>query len=99
MQEQGKRLLLAVALGLGVVLLWNAVVHKDEPPPAQQSKTTGSGGGTAAGPAAGPSPAMGWLSPIGPPEAPGGEASKPSAGQDITLPYEHFVATFSSSCG
>ena len=32
-QEQGKRLLVAVALGLGVILLWNQFVHKDEPPP------------------------------------------------------------------
>jgi len=31
MQEQGKRLLLAFALGIGVLLLWNVVFHKDEP--------------------------------------------------------------------
>ncbi|HEY6175715.1 MAG TPA: membrane protein insertase YidC [Kofleriaceae bacterium] len=104
MQEQGKRLLLAVALGLGVILLWNAVVHKDEPaPPAQHAQTTGSG--SAAGSALAPSPAMGWLTQVGAPEPAGGdaakpgEAAKPAEGTDITLPYDHFVATFSSSCG
>jgi YidC/Oxa1 family membrane protein insertase len=32
MQDQGKRLLLAVALALGVILIWNMFVRKDEPP-------------------------------------------------------------------
>ena len=38
MQDQGKRLLITVALALGVMLVWNSVFHKDEPPPP----TTGS---------------------------------------------------------
>jgi YidC/Oxa1 family membrane protein insertase len=99
MQEQGKRLLLAVALGLGVILLWNTVIHKDEPTPPPAQHGSGSGTGSA-GSAPAPSAAMGWLSPIGPAEGAGGAAAKPgSAGSDITLPYQHFVATFSSSCG
>jgi hypothetical protein len=32
MQDQGKRLLVAVALALGVLLVWNMFAHKDEPP-------------------------------------------------------------------
>ena len=37
MQDQGKRLLLAVALALGVLFLWNTLTQKDEPPKDQAS--------------------------------------------------------------
>ena len=46
MQDQGKRLLLAVSLALGVMLVWQLVFpskSEDKPPPA----TTGSGSGAA----------------------------------------------------
>jgi hypothetical protein len=33
MQDQGKRLLLAVALALGVMFAWNALTGKKEEPP------------------------------------------------------------------
>jgi YidC/Oxa1 family membrane protein insertase len=60
MQDQGKRLLLAVALALGVMLLWQQFAHKDEPPPdaakpgqtAPKPATPQVGGGTATTPAA-----------------------------------------------
>jgi len=93
MQDQGKRLLLAVALALGVILVWNQFGHKEEPPPAKDgSAQTGSaksetpsvgiaGGGSAAVastlPDAGPRP----------PEVP------------IELKFPNVVATFSSYCG
>ena len=100
MQEQGKRLLVAVALGLGVILLWNQFVHKDEPPPAAQHGSSSGSAAGSAGSAPAPSAAMGWLSPIGPAEGAGGAPAKPGAeGSDITLPFQHFIATFSNSCG
>jgi hypothetical protein len=35
MQDQGKRLLLTVALAFGVLFLWNTLNYKEEPPPDQ----------------------------------------------------------------
>jgi hypothetical protein len=51
MQDQGKRLLLAVALALGVFLVWSLFAKQDEPvKPAQTaSHTTGSGSAPAPG--------------------------------------------------
>src|SRR5262245_25928314 len=97
MQEQGKRLLLAVALGLGVILLWNVLFHKEEPPPAQHTESQGSG---SAKPGT-PSPASVTVPPIGAPEVPGAEspAPAPDAAQDIALTFPNFVATFSGRCG
>jgi hypothetical protein len=37
MQDQGKRLLIAVALALGVLFAWNAIFHKEEPPPPDKA--------------------------------------------------------------
>jgi YidC/Oxa1 family membrane protein insertase len=98
MQEQGKRLLLAFALGIGVLLLWNVVFHKDEP---AQKASQGSNSSTGSGSNKAVLPAGSSLSvpSIGPVEAPGATPSAPVAAQDIALTFDHFVATFSSSCG
>ena len=73
MQEQGKRLMLTVALALGVILVWNWVFHKEEPPP---SPTSGSASGSASGsssPSSSPSsPAsLANLTHVGPADAAG----------------------------
>ncbi|HEX8110320.1 MAG TPA: membrane protein insertase YidC, partial [Kofleriaceae bacterium] len=94
MQDQGKRLLLAVALALGVFLVWSMFAKQDEPAkPAQTaSQTTGSG----------PAPAPGQLPAvpqIGPPDGSPGAPPAPAEGATISLPFDRFVATFSSACG
>lgn len=90
MQEQGKRLLLAVALALGVMMLWQVIFppKKDDTPPAQ---TTAQGSGSSA---ATPSPAPGTTAP---PTATKLSSKAPrGAEQTIELKYPNFVATFSS---
>src|SRR5436190_5795266 len=94
MQDQGKRLLLAVVLALGVFLVWSKFAKQDEPAkPAQTaSQTTGSG----------PSPSPGQLPAvpqIGPPEGSPGAQPAPAEAATISLPFDRFVATFSSACG
>jgi YidC/Oxa1 family membrane protein insertase len=44
MQDQGKRLLLAVALALGVILVWNQFAKKDEPAKPNPASSSGSSG-------------------------------------------------------
>jgi YidC/Oxa1 family membrane protein insertase len=88
MQEQGKRLLLTVALALGVILLWNTVFHKDEPP--KPGQTTGSG--------AVPTQAVATVPHIGPIDGGPSGAAAP-AGETIALAFDNVVATFSSTCG
>jgi YidC/Oxa1 family membrane protein insertase len=98
MQDQGKRLLIAVALALGVMLIWTTMSPKEEPKP-----TTGSGQlgpkpatpqvGVAAGAAAAPgAPATPATA------APATDAPRP-AEAPITLTFPNMVATFSNYCG
>jgi cytochrome c553 len=54
MRDRGKRLLLVVALVLGVVLAWRLLARRDEP--AKQAQTTSQPSGSAAGSAAAPAP-------------------------------------------
>jgi YidC/Oxa1 family membrane protein insertase len=114
MEGQGKRLLLAVALALGVMLVWNMVfpTKKDEPPPPPTTLATGSGSNVTVPPA----------SQVGVPEIPvapsagsgsGSGSSAPAAvvqpaaieaprgpEQKITLAFpDRFTATFSSYGG
>ena len=58
MQDQGRRLIIAVALTLGVLWVWQAVMGKKEEPP-KKAVATGSAGsaGSAAGPLGPPVPA------------------------------------------
>src|SRR5215510_4321054 len=96
MQDQGKRLLLAVALGLGMLLLWNQFSHKDEPPPKPPAGQTVGSGQTVA-----PNQPLLTL-PIGPREgSSSAEAPASSAAPSETIQLEspQFVATFSSVCG
>jgi len=123
MQDQGRRLLIAVALALGVLFLWGRLVPKEEPPPASGSGsqvvpkpslpavgvpagvsaapaaalTAGSG---APAPAAAPTAGSGAPAPASPAPAgqPVAEVPRPPE-QTIALPFENFVATFSSYCG
>ncbi|HEU0030949.1 MAG TPA: membrane protein insertase YidC [Kofleriaceae bacterium] len=89
MEGQGKRLLIAVALALGVMLIWNQLFpSKDEPKPKQTTTATGSAAptqsvahtGVAYGPSAGA-------------EAPRG----PEAKETFTFP--ELTATFSNYGG
>jgi cytochrome c553 len=59
MRNQGKRLLLGVALILGVLVVWRLLARPDQPgKPAQTaSQSSGSAGGSAAAPAPGQPPA------------------------------------------
>ncbi|MFN0250833.1 MAG: membrane protein insertase YidC [Kofleriaceae bacterium] len=90
MQDQGKRLLLAVALALGVMLVWNFIF-----PPAQEQKspdTTAQGSGSAGSAAATPPPSTG---PIVPSEI---EAPR-GAEERLSLAFPNFSVTFSSYGG
>ena len=93
MQDQGKQILLAVVLIVGVFLAWNAIFHKDEPPPGATTPATSAKQSPAAA-SAGPS----GIAHVGPAESgPPGEA--PAAAETIQLAFPRFVATFSSACG
>jgi YidC/Oxa1 family membrane protein insertase len=94
MQDQGKRLLLAVVLALGVFLVWGMFAKQDEPakPGQTASQTTGS----AAAPAPGQTPAVPQ---VGPPDGGAGASPAPVEAATISLPFDRFVATFSSACG
>jgi len=62
MRDQGKRLLLVVALMLGVFLVWKLRAKPDEP--VKQAQTTSQPSGSAAAPAAQPVPADGATIPV-----------------------------------
>jgi YidC/Oxa1 family membrane protein insertase len=96
MQDQGKRLLLAVVLALGVFLVWSTFVKQDEPKPAQTTQTASQTTGSAAPPAPGQVPAVPQ---IGPPETGPGVQPATAEAATISLPFDRFVATFSSACG
>ncbi len=87
MQDQGKRLLLAVALALGFMLLWNMVCH---PKDQQQTQTAGSGSAV-------PTQVVQTTSSVGV----GAEAPPATRGaeQKIVLAFPNVVATFSSYGG
>jgi YidC/Oxa1 family membrane protein insertase len=101
MQDQGKRLLLAVALALGVMLVWQMVFSKKEDPkPDAGSGSAMSGSGVAA-PVAPPTPVGISIEPMAPgshsptmAEAPRGPEQK------IAVTFkDKFTATFSSYGG
>lgn len=101
MQDQGKRLLLAVALALGVMLVWNMVFSPkdeatDKPVPAQ-----GSGEVLVAptSPVADPTPAVTPPTPGAPPAAAPAVAPPRGEEQPITLSFPKFEATFSNYGG
>ena len=99
MQDQGKRLLLAVALALGFMLVWNKFWGPKEDD--QKKPTAGSGSAVVAGPVAPKSsvgvssePAAASPTTMGSAEAPRGPEQK------IVLPFkDKFTATFSSYGG
>ncbi len=100
MQDQGKRLLLAVGLAFLVMLAWSKFFQKAPPPaPAQGSGSAavanGSGAGTTTNPGtnAAPTPSNAPLVPTAPSDVKLGEE------QLITLKYPNVVATFSSYGG
>ncbi len=111
MQDQGRRLLIAVVLALGVLFLYNTFSPKQEPPPTANGsaslvspKPATPGVGVPAGSSAAPAPASapGSATPGSATPAPAGkpasELPRPPE-QTISLPFENFVATFSSYCG
>lgn len=91
MQDQGRRLLIAVALAMGVMFLWSSYFQQDEkkePPPAQ---TTDSAVGSGAP-----------LTPVGVPAQPATAPTAPvqrGPEQEIKLVHPGFEATFSSYGG
>jgi len=85
MQDQGKRLLITVALALGVMLVWTSLSKKDEPP----ATTT-----TAGAPAA----AVPVMPEVGPAPSPAGTAPRAKA-QPLVLTFSNLEAQFSSDCG
>jgi YidC/Oxa1 family membrane protein insertase len=99
MQDQGKRLLLAVALALGVMLVWQMVFSKKEEP--KPDAGSASGGSAVAAPVAPPTPVGISIEPMAPgthattmAEAPRGPEQK------IAITFkDKFTATFSSYGG
>lgn len=85
MEGQGKRLLMAVALALGVMLVWNLVFPSKKDPPKKPIATeTGSGSGSgAAGPDA---------------KAPS-EIGPPCVGEEIAFPFPKKFTARLSDCG
>src|SRR6185369_13630289 len=116
MQDQGRRLLIAVVLAFGVLFLWGKIFPREEPPtttsevgsqaapkPSIPAVGVPAGGSAAPGPAS--ASATGSTGPGTPAPATPSPAGKPASElprppeQTITLPFENFVATFSSYCG
>jgi YidC/Oxa1 family membrane protein insertase len=95
MQDQGKRLLVAVALALGVMFAWQFLFAPKKPPPKPPATATEVGSGSA------PAPAPGPVSPVG--VTPEGKTApvvaKRGPEQTIQLTYPNVVATFSSYGG
>jgi len=85
MQDQGKRLLITVALALGVMLVWTSLSKKDEPP-----ATTSSAGMPTA-----PSPVVPEVGPAGGPAPVVPRAKVPP----LVLTFGNLEAQFSSACG
>ncbi len=99
MQDQGKRLLLAVALALGVMLVWNMVFSKKEDP--KPAVGSGSGSAIVGAPVAPPSP-VGQSTEAPAPAAAGPSMAEAPRGpeQKIALAFpDKFTATFSSYGG
>src|SRR5262245_9346991 len=95
MQEQGRRLLLAVALALGVMLVWQWLFPQKKPDePPKPPVATGS---ATTGPSAAKATSQVGVSTekAQPPSAP----VKRGPEQLITLSFPRFVATFSSYGG
>lgn len=95
MQDQGRNLLIAVALALGVMFAWQLIFPPSKPPPKQKETPTAVGSGAGSAPAPGP------LNPVGvTPEGKTAPATgKRGAEQTIELTYPNVVATFSSYGG
>jgi len=99
MQDQGKRLLLAVALALGVFLVWSMVAKHDEPvKPGQASGQAGGSGDGSSGSSLAPGQTAA-VPHIGPADGAGSPAAAPAEATPITVPFDRFIATFSSACG
>jgi YidC/Oxa1 family membrane protein insertase len=87
MQDQGKRLLLAVALMLGVLLLWQKLFQQEPP---KDGTGSGSAGSAEVVQSTGPKP----TSPVA-----FSSTLPPTPGQTIELTFPKFTATFSSTDG
>jgi YidC/Oxa1 family membrane protein insertase len=103
MQDQGRRLLIAVALALGVMFLWQSFLAPKHPEKKPDATQTGSAAGSAApagsaaGSAALPPSAVGVSTQPGAPAAPPSPPRGPE--QLIKLEFPNVQATFSSYGG
>jgi len=106
MQDQGKRLLLAAGLAIGVILVFQMLGQKDEP--AKPAVTAGSQVGPKpvtpqVGVAAGTAPVAAPGAPAAGAVAPSASAVPPEAPRApeevVTLAFDNVVAKFSSYCG
>src|SRR5262245_23333965 len=111
MQDQGKRLLIAVAAALGFMLLWNMIFPSK---PEDQQTTTGSGSGSqviksptpGVTPGESPTGVIG-TTPSGPDaEKPPTQGTEPSVAASqrgpekrVPLKFPNIEATFSNYCG
>ncbi len=96
MQDQGKRLMLAVALALGVMLVWNMVFSPDKKPPPPPAGTTTTASGVTVGPAVATSLVGVALDPA---LAPARATQPASYESNVVLTHPKFVATFSPRGG
>ena len=101
MQDQGKRLLLAVALALGVMLVWQMVFSKKEDPKPTAGSGATTGSGAVAAPMAPPTPVGVSTEPMAPGAQSPTMAEVPRGPeQRIALTFkDKFTATFSSYGG
>ena len=92
MQDQGKRLVIAVVVAAVILFGWNKFFPGEEPPKPTASQTTGSGQ------AAAPNQPRLTL-PIGPRAGTPAAEAAPVPGETLQIASPRFVATFSSACG
>jgi len=98
MQDQGKRLLLAVALALGVMLLWNVIFPSKKPDSTPPPQTTSQGSAAVLAPATTKVGVSTLPSPAAPVAAAAAEAPR-GPEQKIELSFKNVSATFSSYGG
>lgn len=102
MEDQGKRLLLAVLVAFGIMLLWDLLLRPDPPPekkpdqPAEISKTDN--GGQKQEPSPGPDSGKA-LSVVEPDKAPAAVQAERGAEQLFTFDFPNYRATFTSYGG
>src|SRR6185503_13715538 len=96
MQDQGRRLLIAVALALGVMFVWQSFLAPEDKKPDPATAGSAAGSGSAAAPT--PTTPVGVPQPSSTP-TPATPDKPRGPEQEIKLSYPNLDATFSSYGG